>query len=138
LFTLFQIVMNGKEGTAFLYCPLTGREGGRNKNQKTQSNIRRHSAMNSKIAKAALAAAALGGLIAASSAHAQSYGGAPECGYGNSWNPVTQSCVSNRDARPDYGRRSYTRRFQHLRRSAHRTHPVRVARNAANNNGVRQ
>src|SRR6516164_9559424 len=81
--------------------------------------------MNSKIVKAVLTAAALAGLIASSSAQAQGGGGAPECGFGHSWDPNTQSCVSNRDYRPDYSRRSYTGRFQPTRHAAHRTHTVR-------------
>jgi hypothetical protein len=130
--------MNRKGGAAFLYSPLSGRESGHNKNQKTQSNTRRQTAMNSKIAKAALAAAALAGLIAGASAHAQSYGGAPECGYGHSYNPITQSCVSNRDSRRDYSRQSYTRRFQQTRHTAHRTPGVRVARKAPDANGIQR
>jgi hypothetical protein len=83
--------------------------------------------MNSKIFTATLTAAALAGLIAGSPAQAQSYGGAPECGFGHSWDPNTQSCVSNRGYRTDYSRRSYTRRVQHTRHAAHRTPAVRLA-----------
>jgi hypothetical protein len=130
LFTLLQIVMNGKEGSAFLSTALKGCVSGLDLN----SNSRRQTAMNSKIVKAALIAAALAGLIPSSSAQAQSYGGAPECGFGHSYNPISQSCVSNRDARLDYGRRSYAGRVRHR---LHATHRVRVVRNGARVNGAR-
>jgi hypothetical protein len=94
--------------------------------------------MNSQIVKTALAAAAFAGFILSSSAQAQSYGGAPECGFGHSFNPVTQSCVSNRGPSSNHRGRAYIRRFKHTRHSAHRGQPVRVAGEAARANRTQQ
>jgi hypothetical protein len=84
------------------------------RSQKISSNEYRVIVMQIKTVTAALVAAAFSGLIASSSASAQSYGGGPECGYGSTYSRAAQTCVSN-----GYSKHVYRDRVVH-RYVAHR------------------
>jgi hypothetical protein len=87
--------------------------------------------MQNKTIRTALMACAAAGLLASTSANAQSYGGAPECGLRENYSAASQSCVPNYSSGGHYIRRSNARNT-HVKHTGVVSHKqVRVARASA-------